>query len=597
MASPRGNRALAAAVLYAVLGGLWILFSDAVVESVARDGDTLTRLQTWKGWLFVAATAALVYWLVRGAVASEQRLSRSLREAEERLRLILDTIPSRVLWKDRVGRYLGANAQFARDAGYRDPRALIGLSDADLPWREQADAIRATDQRILSGAESRLDYELTLTDPAGRPRHEAVTKVPLRDATGAVIGVLASYEDITARKNAERQLRHAQKLQAIGELTSGVTHDFKNVLSVIIANAELVVPSLPVDSEEARAVGDILAASESAAGMIRKLLGFSREGDLAPAATDLRSIVRDLAPMLSRMLSAAYPLEVVLADDLPPVSADPDAVEQMVLNLIANARDAMPAGGRIQVRVAGPAAGWDAPLDDAPPAQLLGLDAPPPGRFVALYVGDSGHGMTAEVVERIFEPFYTTKPVGRGTGLGLAMVYGLMRQHRGFVTVRSAPEWGAIFGLHFPVAAGDESASPRRRRSPAGRLQHGSEVILLVDDQDELRRTASRVLRRYGYTVLEAAGSADALALFDQERHRINLVLSDYIMPDMNGLELLRQLRARDPSVALALSSGHADLAAATGAEAMPTVPVIAKPWTMEELVGGVRAVLDARSP
>lgn len=589
------HRALAVALLYLLFGALWIAFSDAAVEGLAGDAQTLTRLQTWKGWLYVLVTAGLVYVLVRGALASEARLARSLRQAEERLRLVLDTIPSRVLWKDRSGRYLGANARFARDAGFDEPERLVGLTDQDLPWRDQVDTIRETDQRIVSGQEARIDYELALTDATGRLRHEVVTKVPLRDAEGTITGVLASYEDVTERKLAERQLRHAQKLQAIGELTSGVTHDFKNVLSVIIANAELVAPTLPPDSDEARALGDVRSAAESAAGMVRKLLGFSREGDLALGPTDLRPVVHDLAPMLSRMLSAAYRLDVVAEEELPPALADADAVEQMVLNLISNARDAMPGGGRILLRLLGPSAPWDAPMAGSPPAQLLGAEPPPSGgRFVSIHVHDAGTGMTPDVAERVIEPFFTTKAAGEGTGLGLSMVYGLMRQHGGFLTLRTAAGEGAVFGLYFPVVPGDAVPTSRRPASPAARLEAGHGTILLVDDQADLRRTGARVLRRYGYTVLEAANGVEALAVYGREGPRIDLVLTDFIMPEMNGIGLLERLRAEGATVPVALSSGHADLAEAVERRRVAAVPIIPKPWTVEQLVSGVRAVLEA---
>jgi two-component system NtrC family sensor kinase len=544
--------------------------------------------------VFVGATALLIYVLVRAALRSEMKFSRTLRAAEERLRLVLDTIPSRVLWKDRAGRYLGGNRRFALDAGLQEPDQLVGLTDAALPWHDQLERIRESDDQILSGQRSTLEYEVTLRGPDGRPRYEAVTKVPLREANGEISGVLASYEDITARKVAERQLRHSQKLQAIGELTSGVTHDFKNVLSVIIANAELVARTLPPDSEEGVAMADLLTSAENAVGMVRKLLGFSRQGDLLLGALDLRPVVRDLAPMLSRLLAGEYRLDVQIDPELPPVLADPDAVEQMLLNLISNARDAMPDGGEIRIRVHGPTSVWEGDETGAPPVQILGIDeAPAPGHYVALQVGDDGMGMDPETAERIFEPFYTTKPVGRGTGLGLSMVYGLMRQHRGFVTLRTAPGQGALFSLYFPVLATDSEVHARRRRPAAGQLPRGTETILLVDDQGELRRTGSRVLRRFGYTVIEAANGVEALAILRRPDHGVTLVLTDFIMPEMNGMVLIEQIRHLRLPVKLALSSGHADLGDGELGGAALTVPVIGKPWTMEELVVGVREVLD----
>ena len=588
------NRALGIAIIYATLGCLWIVYSDSAVEAMARDSSALTQLQTWKGFVFVAATALLIYVLVRAALRSEMKFARSLRAADERLRLVLDTIPSRVLWKDRAGRYLGGNKRFAMDAGVQESDQLVGLTDAAMPWHDQIDRIRESDDQILTGQRTSLEYEVTLRGPDGRPRYEVVTKVPLRELNGAISGVLASYEDVTARKVAERQLRHSQKLQAIGELTSGVTHDFKNVLSVIIANAELVARTLPAESEESIAMSDLLTSSHNAVGMVRKLLGFSRQGDLMLGALDLRPVVRDLAPMLSRLLAGEYRLDVAIDPELPSVLADPDAVEQMLLNLISNARDAMPDGGDIRIRVHGPTSIWDGDEAGAPPVHVLGLEeAPTPGHYVVIQVGDTGVGMEPALAERIFEPFFTTKLTGQGTGLGLSMVYGLMRQHQGFVTLRTAPGQGALFSLYFPVLSADADSRQRRRRSAAGSLPRGDETILLVDDQDELRRTGSRVLRRFGYTVIEATNGAEALAAMRRPDHGIALVLTDYVMPEMNGMILIARIRELALPVKLALSSGHVDVGDGGIAGEALTVPIIAKPWTMEELVIGVREVLD----
>ncbi|MES2306881.1 MAG: ATP-binding protein [Gemmatimonadota bacterium] len=580
------------AVAYLLFGLLWISYSDAAVESLASDPDTLTRLQNWKGWFFVCVTAVAVYFLVRGALSAERKLSRSLGEAEARLRLVLDTIPSRVLWKDRHSRYLGGNLRFAKDAGLADPAELVGLSDTDLLWGGDAARLQESDRKIVSGEVTHLEYELIIPSPEGQPRHVQVTKVPLPGPDGEIAGVLASYEDNTAQRLAERQLHHAQKLRAIGELTSGVTHDFKNVLSVIIANGELVARTLPVDSEEAVAMSDLLAASQGAVGMVRKLLGFSREGDLVFGAVDLRPVVRDLAPMLSRLLAGQHQLEVAIPQELPLIFADPDAVEQMLLNLITNARDAMPDGGAIRLELFGPGDGWDEDLS----ARVLGTeDEVLVGNVVTVRVSDTGCGMSPDVAERVLEPFFSTKPIGQGTGLGLSMVYGLMRQHGGYVTLRTAPGKGASFGLHFPVLTEDAPLRERRRRPQVVQLARGSETILLVDDQEELRRTGSRVLRRYGYTVLEATNGAEALAIWRERRSEIALVLTDYIMPEMHGLNLVRELRAIDPRVCVALSSGHADVMDAAGNESSTAVPMIAKPWSLEELVTGVRDVLDGR--
>ncbi len=601
---PRRHRALTIALVYAVVGAVWILVSDHIVDLMSPDLAVISQLQTWKGWAFVATSALLIYLLVRRALRAQGREEARRLQAEDLTRIVLDTIPGMILWKDRQSRYLGGNAVALREAGLSRSVELLGLTDADLPWKASAELLRQHDQEILSGRVARLDYEIVIETASGRQRDQSVTKLPLRDGTGAISGVLVYSEDLTERRQTERQLRHAQKLQVIGELTSGVTHDFKNVLSVIIANAEWIASSVSADETNIRnATADILAVSKNASEMVRKLLAFSRQETLSVVPIDISSKVRELTPTLGRMLSPAYRLDVHLGVEVPLALADGEALEQILLNVVANARDAMPEGGAITVEVVGPVS-RAALLVSGGGARIVlsGETALLDAMYVGVTITDNGSGMPHEVAERIFEPYFTTRAggAGTGTGLGLSMVHGLVHQLAGIMILRTAVDSGATFGFYFPVAT-VESASPTaptpvaptspKPTSEASPKAPGK-TILLVDDQPELLRVGVRVLRRLGYEVLEAPGGAEALEIFAREQARIDLILTDLMMPEMNGLELVAKIRGQGSEVLIALSSGDPNIADKVGATDYGTLPMIPKPWTMKDLGEGVQALL-----
>lgn len=468
-------RAFVIAGIYVVAGSLWILFSDEAVAAVSRDPATLTRLQNWKGWAFVAVTGLLVYTMVAAALRSERQLQEELRRADAKL-------------------------------------------------------------------------------------------------------------------------RHAQQLQAIGELTSGVAHDFKNVLSVITANGELVRGTLPPGSEPATAMQDLLLASDHAIKLVRTLLGIARQRDLAPVPTDLAAMLARYAPMLQRLLSSRYELRVEQEGTASVVVVDPDAIEQVILNLVTNARDAAPDGGLIVLRLRGPITNLDAAPVGVPPLLCFGADeANLQGPVVILEVADRGCGITDAVRQRLFEPFHTTKPVGLGTGLGLSMVLGLVRQQGGFVTLRTRPGHGSTFGLVFPASTGLPAMARTPVEAPRRTPTAGGETILLVEDQPELRRTASRVLRRLGYVVLEAADATEALAHHQREHESIALVLTDLVMPGMDGMAMIAALRAAGATMPMILTSGRTMTPADGTSIAQGPDRFLPKPWTIAELATGVREAIDDR--
>jgi nitrogen-specific signal transduction histidine kinase/ActR/RegA family two-component response regulator len=395
--------------------------------------------------------------------------------------------------------------------------------------------------------------------------------------------VIALAEDVTERKILGEQLRQAQKMEAIGQLTGGIAHDFNNILTIVITNAALMAAELPSDRGDLRVELDELhRAALRGVELVRKLMAFSRRRSVEMKPLDLGQVITDASRDLGRLLPALVQVAVQVESDAPlTISGDTGAVEQMLFNLATNARDAMPEGGLLQLRV------YRAWLDEEH-RRTQGWGSP--GEYVVLAVSDTGRGMSAKVRARVFEPFFTTKEVGKGTGLGMAMVYGLVTQHRGFADLHSEEGKGTVVRLYFPaVRALAQPAAPAPTTVAVG----GRERILVVDDEDGVRRSAVRVLSRFGYVVEEAADGEGALALVSDRPSRFDLILSDVVMPRMSGMALYRELRRRDGGARVLLMSGHTaeDIDALDDPAA--EVKFIHKPWSVTDLLKRVREVLD----
>jgi len=387
-------------------------------------------------------------------------------------------------------------------------------------------------------------------------------------------------EDVSERRGLEEQLRQAQKMEAIGQLTGGIAHDFNNLLTIILANAELL--SRGPDEESLR---DIVSAAVSGRLMVNQLLGFARRSTLTLEPVHLGQLVTDLAAVLRRVLPADIELLVFADEDLPEVAADGHAVEQILLNLVNNASDAMPGGGVLRLETS---CTW---ISDAQ-REVLGPGSA--SEFVCLAVDDTGAGMDEATRQRAFEPFFTTKPVGKGTGLGLATVYGLVKQHGGFVQIDSAPGAGTRLRIYFPVA---EEATRRRASGSHERLElaagGGKETILVVEDQAQLRRASVYTLEHAGYTVLAAGDGVEALHILRQHPAPIHLVFTDLVMSRLGGRGLHQIERREGRQTPFLFTSGYAG--AGRGEEPLdPGLPFLPKPWTSADLLARVRQVLDA---
>jgi len=393
-------------------------------------------------------------------------------------------------------------------------------------------------------------------------------------------------DDLRALEEKERQLRRAQKMETIGQLASGVAHDFNNLITVINGYSQLMLMDLAPDDVQHASVQEVKKAGEQAATLVRQLLVFSRRQVLRPEILDLNQVVGDMEKMLRRVIGENIELVTVKAPDLDIVEADPGQLEQVLMNLAINARDAMPEGGRLTIETA------NAELDERYTQQHVDV---PPGPYVLLSVSDTGVGMDAETQARIFEPFFTTKEHGEGTGLGLSTVYGILRQIDGYIWVDSEPGRGTTFRIYLPRGEEEDADARQQWFAEAAAHQQGEETILVVEDDETVRRVVRKILRRQGYTVVEAQRGEQALQVCARRQEPVHLLLTDVVMPGINGRELAAKLRAVYPEVKVLYMSGYAEniISRAGGVGAA----FIQKPFSPDSLVRKVHEVLGTPRP
>jgi two-component system cell cycle sensor histidine kinase/response regulator CckA len=645
----------------------------------------------------ILATVAVLASRVKEQRASD-RASRQLIEG------IINAIPARVFWKDKSLVYLGCNAAFARDAGFADPKDVIGKDDYQMPWRDQAEGYRGDDRTVIESGRSKLLIEEPQTTSEGSSISLLTSKVPLRSPEGEVTGVIGTYLDITEHKRAqasharlstaveqsaeaimitdtkgtilyvnpaferttgytreevagqppkmlrsgrhdvefyrqmwnilsrgevwrgrlvnkrkdgtlfdedatispvrdaagnvvnyvaakrditnemllERQLLQAQKMEAVGRLAGGVAHDFNNLLGVITGYGDVVHRRLADEDPLKGNVEQILKASERAAGLTRQLLAFSRQQILQPRILDLNALVSNMQSMLLRIMGEDVELVQVLEPQLGAVRADPGQIDQVLMNLAVNARDAMPEGGRITIETR------NADLDESYVTTHASVRA---GPYVMLAVTDTGSGMDAATQARIFEPFFTTKAVSGGTGLGLSTVYGIVTQSDGHVWVYSEVGVGTAFKIYLPRV--DQEAEHPREQRP-GPLLRGDETVLLVEDETSLREMLREVLETNGYSVLGARDGAEALQMAAAHSGPIQLMVTDVIMPGMTGPRLADLFAPTRPGMKVLFVSGYSDESVARYGLIAPGRAFLSKPFGPEVFLRRVRESLDA---
>jgi signal transduction histidine kinase/CheY-like chemotaxis protein len=582
-------------ILTAFLGGL----RPALVATAAAAVVSVYFLVPPRGSFAVAdpvdymrvAVLVLAGVMAAAMCGRLRRVVEALRESEERLQMVVENLTEGIVISDADGELLHWNRAGLEMHGFggldearRDLvhfREIFELSTPDgtvLPFDQWPLP------RILRGEHLReLDLRIRRLDVAWeRIFSYGGALVP---APGGRLLAMLTITDVTARKQLEAQLRQTQKMESIGRLAGGIAHDFNNWLTVISGSADLLSEVVPPDPVPAQLLGEIRHAGKRAASLTRQLLAFSRREVLEPRVLDLNAVVADAEKMLCRMLGEDILLTAALDPTIRRVRIDAGQWIQVLMNLAVNARDAMPTGGRLTIETR------ETALDDAYARLHPNVR---PGRYVLMVVTDTGSGMSPEIQARIFDPFFTTKPIGEGTGLGLSVVHGIVEQSGGHVGVYSEPGVGTAFKIYLPPVTEAAEAAPTPAPEPAldGR---GTETILLVEDDDSVRRVTGRILRRFGYTVLEAEGGEAALRLLGQEPGRVALLISDVVMPNMDGRELIKRVHAQYPEIKVLFTSGYTNDAVIRHGVLHAEVAFIQKPHTSAMLVAKIREVLDRR--
>ena len=566
-------------------------------EHAARTGSASDDrwMQRKDGTRFFAAGITTAIRDERGGLTGFTKVMRDqtawketedrLRQSETRYRLVArasreaiwdwNLVTGELDWNDAIEDLFGYPAADARSAEWWHAR--IHPDDRERTLAAMHEAIDS-DAEFWSG-----DYRFLRAD--GEYAQVIDRGLIARDESGRACRMLGTMADVTERRRAEEKLAQAQRMEAVGRLAGGIAHDLNNMLTAIVGYSTFVEQGLAGDASARADVREIRRAADRSASLTRSLLAFARREIIQPHALDLHAVIRDLERMLRPALGESIEIEVQLAPGQAIVFADRARLEQVLLNLALNARDAMPGGGRLSIATSTVALGPDAAH------RHPGIDINR-GSYHRLTITDTGHGMDRETLSRIFEPFYTTKPTGEGTGLGLSTVYGTVKQAGGFVWAYSEPGHGSTFSVYLPAT----SAQPRAERRPSGQLElagGGSETILVVEDEPTVSALACRTLMAEGYQCLRAASAGEALGLLEREG-RVDLMLTDIVMPGGNGADLAEQALALRPGLLVLYSSGFTDDDVVRRGLMEPGRPFIQKPWSPRELLERVRGLLDA---
>jgi two-component system, cell cycle sensor histidine kinase and response regulator CckA len=508
-----------------------------------------------------------------------KRQEDALRVSEARHRSLVQSAVYGMYRSSLDGKFLGVNPALVSMLGYASAQELLAVDlskDVYVNPEHRAAIIR---EYIEFGTFQTGEVRWKRKD--GRQITVRLSGTALKNERGETLGFEMIAEDITERRALEEQLRQSQKMEAVGRLAGGIAHDFNNLLTVIKGYSELMLEELDGPDPLHNELDEIRKAADRAASLTRQLLAFSRQQVLAPKVLDLNIIVNNMDKLLHRLLGEDIDLFTVLEPGLGRVKADPGQLEQVIMNLAVNARDAMPRGGKLTIETT------NVDLDDAYARDHVSVT---PGRYVMIAVSDTGLGMTEKVKSRIFEPFFTTKEVGKGTGLGLSTVYGIIKQSGGYVWVYSELGIGSTFKVYLPRVDAPADFTPAHSLQPARR---GTETVLLVEDEDGVRALVRQVLHKHGYNVLEARNGGEALLMCERHQGKIDLLLTDVVLEQMSGRELAERLLKVRPEMKVLYVSGYADDAIVHHGVLTAGMAFLQKPFTTEALARKVRSVLD----
>ena len=560
------------------------LRSAADLAVVAGPLAPLPSSVPWWAWLSVvlalagAGAAGAVY---RTARAKEQTIRRQLAR-ESALKARFDDLFERsseiMIVHDRRGRISTLNRAGEQATGY----ARGELRMLDPSWIFGADYLDAINHMIKEGADCTARAFRSELVPRKGPRIPVEVHARVLVGDGEVVGVTSIARDLSERDRLENELRQAQKMEAVGRLATGIAHDFNNLITVLLGYSDELIEQAPPGSEWQRAATEIRRAAERASGLTQQLLAFSRREETVAQAVDLNLVIANMEDLIRRLLGPEIQLEFSLDPDLAHIRADSAQIGQVMMNLVVNARDAMPKGGHLTIETANVELGSEH------------LDVIP-GPHVSLCVRDSGVGMPADVRDRLFEPFFTTKDSGQGTGLGLSMVHGIVRQSGGHVVVESAPGQGSAFRLYFPRMAVQADLPPSPALAvPGAAAVKGEGVVLVAEDDRSVRRLVVAELSRRGFTVLDAEDGRAALELFRRNKDRIDLLVTDVVMPLMNGADLAKEVERIRPGQKILFISGHPERAGA-GVDPTGATNLLMKPFTADTLAARIKEIITGK--
>ena len=572
--------------IYAIFGGTWIYFSDTALAWFVRDPEIMTQMAIFKGLLFIITTSVLLYFLIARLSTKINQSTKALRESEERLHFLVKNSSDSlvILNADGSQRYVSPGAE--RITGFPIEK-LEGKTLDALIHPDDMQAIEAAWNEAVEHPEKTVTVQYRHIHKTREwVFSEAIAQSFLN--VPSINGVIASVRDITERKKAEEeknklqmQLTQSQKMESVGRLAGGIAHDFNNMLTVILGHTEMALdrldPSLPLHAN----LQDIRKAAERSAFLTQQLLAFARQQTVAPKVLDLNRIVDEMLKILRPLIGEHIDLAWLPGKNPGQVKMDPSQIDQILANLCVNARDAIGDAGTITIETN------TVTLNEADAA----LHSAVPGEYMLLSVSDNGCGMDAETLSHLFEPFFTTKELGKGTGLGLATIYGIVKQNNGCIEVASKPGQGAVFKIYLPRhLAESDPAEGMDAKKPEGL---GHKTILLVEDEPMILEMTETMLKELGYSVLAASTPGQALHLAREHAGAISLLITDVVMPEMNGRTLAKNLLSLHPGLKRLFMSGYTANVIAHQGVLDEEVHFIQKPFTIKNLAGKVKEALD----